>query len=265
MAGVARKQSDPELGLITGCPFFLSEERNPAATKSNSIVLIQHLTGFGLPLVTVSALIDSFNPCAFSIIFISLAFLVGLGKDNKTVLRLEAGYVAGIFAAYLLIGLGLLQAMSVLEAPRFMVKIGAALLIAMGLNGLLSRCLPSLSFNPKPLARIRSRLASLIERSTVPSFAALGGLVGLAEFPCSGGPYLMILGLLHDQNTFWTGFGYLLWYNLVFVFPLLFIAAASANRRMIEKIRKWEKSENRLLKAADSLLMVALGLIIFFF
>jgi cytochrome c biogenesis protein CcdA len=253
------------LGLIAVCPFFLSEERAPVSTKSNSIVLTQHLAGFGFPLVTISALIDSFNPCAFSVIFISLAFLASFGKDNKTVLRLEAGYIAGIFAAYLLIGLGLLQAMSALEAPRFMVKMGAVLLIAIGLNSLLSRYLPSLSFNPKPLARIRSRLASLIERSTVPSFAALGGIVGLAEFPCSGGPYLMILGLLHDQETFFTGLSYLLWYNLVFILPLLLVAAVSVNGRVIEKIRSWEKSENRLLKVADSLLMVALGLIILFF
>lgn len=262
MAGFARKQPDPELGLHRLPVISVENADYRRAIKPNSIVLTQHLAGFSFPLVTISALIDSFNPCAFSVIFISLAFLVSLGKDHKSVLRLEMSYAAGIFVAYFLIGLGLLQAMSLMGAPRFMVKVGAALLVALGANGLLVRYLPSLSFNPRPLSKIRARLAKLIERGTAPSFGALGVLVGLAEFPCSGGPYLMILGLLHDRDTFWAGLGYLLWYNLVFVFPLLLIAAASANRRIIEKIRSWEKLENRLLKSADSLLMAALGLVI---
>ena len=67
------------------------------------------------------------------------------------------------------------------------------------------------------------QLAQFIQKATVPSAIILGILVGLYEFPCTGGPYLMILGLLHDKASFIQGLIYLLYYNVIFVAPLIAI------------------------------------------
>ena len=46
-----------------------------------------------------------------------------------------------------------------------------------------------------------------MHQATLPAAFALGVVVGLCEFPCTGGPYLMILGLLHDRGTYTSGLG----------------------------------------------------------
>src|SRR3989344_1391690 len=57
-----------------------------------------------LPLVAVAALIDSINPCAFSILLLTIAFLFSLGKARGSILKIGGAYILGIFAVYILIG-----------------------------------------------------------------------------------------------------------------------------------------------------------------
>src|SRR3989344_5954715 len=49
--------------------------------------------------------------------------------------------------------------------------------------------------------------AVLMKQASLPAAFMLGALVGVCEFPCTGGPYLMVLGLLHDQGTYLRGLG----------------------------------------------------------
>jgi len=58
-----------------------------------------------LPLVGVAALIDSINPCAFSILLLTIAFLMSIGKVRSSVLAIGSAYILGIFVVYLVIGL----------------------------------------------------------------------------------------------------------------------------------------------------------------
>ena len=57
-----------------------------------------------LPLVIVAALIDSINPCAFSILILTIAFLVSLGRLRPGILKIGLMYILGIFVIYLMIG-----------------------------------------------------------------------------------------------------------------------------------------------------------------
>ena len=66
-----------------------------------------------LPLVGVAALIDSINPCAFSILILTIAFLFSIGKFRSSILKIGGSYIFGIFVVYMLIGLGILQALHI--------------------------------------------------------------------------------------------------------------------------------------------------------
>src|SRR3989337_2067354 len=70
-----------------------------------------------LPLVAVAALIDSINPCAFSILILTIAFLFSLGKLRSSVLVIGSAYILGIFLVYMLIGLGILQVLHIFDTP----------------------------------------------------------------------------------------------------------------------------------------------------
>ncbi|MDI6721376.1 MAG: hypothetical protein QMD85_03230, partial [Candidatus Aenigmarchaeota archaeon] len=59
--------------------------------------------------------------------------------------------------------------------------------------------------------------------------------------------------------TFWEGFGYLIIYNIFFVLPLLAILIAASNRRILNKIDKWEKKDKKYMKLANGIMMIVLG------
>jgi len=96
-----------------------------------------------LPLVGVAALIDSINPCAFSILLLTIAFLFSVGKLRSRILEIGGVYILGIFLVYILIGLGILQALHLFNTPHFMAKVGAFLLIALGVINLINEFFPN--------------------------------------------------------------------------------------------------------------------------
>ena len=221
------------------------------------------------PLVTAAALIDSINPCAFSILILTIAFLFSIGKFRSSILKIGGSYIAGIFIVYMLIGLGILQTLHLFAIPHFMAKVGASLLIALGAINLAGEFFPASpaggpSFPIKfriPHAAHR-KMAELMEQGSIPTAFFLGGLVGLCEFPCTGGPYLMVLGLLHDQATYLKGLGYLFLYNVIFVSPLVIILLISGNAALTEKVKSWQQKEKGLMRFGGGIAMIILGAVI---
>lgn len=216
-----------------------------------------------LPLVLVSALLDSINPCAFSILIVTIAFLFSLGKLRSHVLQIGTAYVLGIFLVYSLIGLGILQTLHLFDTPHFMAKLGASLLLALGALSLGGHFVPALRFNLGIPHAAHQRMAELMEHASLPSAFVLGGLVGLCEFPCTGGPYLLVLGLLHDHATYATGLAYLALYNVIFVLPLVVILLIASDRALLDKVQAWKNRRTASLRLWSGGAMVALGLIVF--
>lgn len=226
------------------------------------------LTGGGkllAPLVGISALVDSVNPCAFSILLLTIAFLFSLGKTRGGILMIGGFYIAGIFAAYMGIGLGILQALHFFNTPHFMGKVGSILLIGFGLINIINDIFPSFPIKLKIPDAAHSSMARLMEKASLPTAFLLGALVGLCEFPCTGGPYLLVLGLLHDNATRLTGFGYLIVYNLIFVLPLGVILALASEKSLLAKVDAWKKDESKNMRLWGGIAAVALGAVMFFF
>ncbi|MBI4119273.1 MAG: hypothetical protein HY456_00310 [Parcubacteria group bacterium] len=218
-----------------------------------------------LPLVGVAALIDSINPCAFSILILTIAFLFSIGKFRSGILKIGSSYIAGIFIVYMLIGLGILQTLHLFNTPHFMAKVGASLLIALGAINLINQFFPSFPIKLRIPHAAHRKMAELMEKGSIPTALLLGGLVGLCEFPCTGGPYLMVLGLLHDQATYLKGLGYLLLYNAIFILPLVIILLISSHEALLEKVKSWQQKESGLMRFGVGIAMIVLGVIIFFF
>ena len=216
-----------------------------------------------LPLVGVAALIDSVNPCAFSILILTIAFLFSLGRLRSSVLQTGACYILGIFVVYMLIGLGLLQVLHLFDTPHFMAKAGASLLIVLGLVSLANYAFPAFPVKLAIPHAAHSRMATLMEKASLPSAMALGVLVGLCEFPCTGGPYLMVVGLLHDQATFRAGLGYLTLYNVIFALPLVIILLIASDQALLARVEAWKKRGTRTMRLWAGNAMIALGLAIF--
>lgn len=216
-----------------------------------------------LPLVGVAALIDSINPCAFSILLLTIAFLLSIGKLRSSVLAIGSAYILGIFLVYLVIGLGLLQTLHIFDTPHFMAKVGASLLIVLGLINITKEFFPAFPLKLAIPQAAHRKIAVLMEKTSIPTAVVLGGLVGLCEFPCTGGPYLMVLGLLHDNATYYTGAGYLIMYNLIFISPLVLILLIASDQTLLAKVQAWQQGERKVMRWGGGLAMVALGGFIF--
>ena len=215
------------------------------------------------PLVAVAALVDSINPCAFSILLLTIAFLFSVGRLRSSILKIGGVYILGIFLAYLLIGLGLLHALHIFNTPHFMAKIGAVLLIAFGFINVFEVVWPRFPIKLHIPHAAHHKMAGLIDRASVPTAFMLGALVGVCEFPCTGGPYLAVLGLLHDSVTYWKGFGYLIFYNAIFVLPLIIILSIASNQSVLAKVQAWQNQERKQERLIAGVLMAALGALIF--
>jgi len=215
------------------------------------------------PLVTIGALIDSINPCAFSVLLLTVAFLFSLGQSRSGILKIGGVYILGIFLVYILIGLGILQALHLFNTPHFMAKVAALLLIIWGVIGLINEFFPAFPIKLKIPDFVHKPMAKLMVKASIPSVLVLGGLVGLCEFPCTGGPYIMILGLLHDKADFLKGLIYLLYYNLLFVLPLIIILLIASEKTLYERVQAWRKQETSKTKLISGLAMILLGIIIF--
>ncbi len=207
--------------------------------------LVSSSTDWFLPVILGAAAIDSINPCAFSILFLTITFLLSMGKDRKFILRAGAVYVFGIFLVYTLIGVGFLNVMSFFDIPNGLAKLGAIVLIAYSVVGIVGEFFPNFPLKLKIPASSHNTLARVIHKASIPASFFLGILVGLFEFPCTGGPYLFVLGLLHDQGRFWQGFGYLVVYNLVFVAPLIVILLVSSHKMVLEKVDRLRRLETK--------------------
>ena len=237
--------------------------KNSPATSS----IIWNLSREGtwlLPLLLVSALLDSVHPCSFSILLITIAFLFGIQLSRKKILQLGGTYIAGIFTAYFLIGLGILKVLHLFNTPHFMGKLGAILLIIFGVVNLLNRFFPRLPIRLKIPGVAHGAMSKLMDRASFPAVFGLGLLVGICQFPCMGGPYLMVIGLLRDQVTYMSGFGYLLLYNLILIVPLAAVLFISADKTLVDKVQIWKRDNIGGVKLWAGIGMIIIGILIFF-
>jgi cytochrome c-type biogenesis protein len=215
-----------------------------------------------LPLVLISSLLDSVHPCSFSILLITIAFLFGLQMTREKILQIGGVYIAGIFASYLLIGLGLLKVLHLFNTPHFMGKLGASLLIIFGIINLLNRFFPNMPIKLALPSSSHQLMAKLMKRTSVIAAFLLGALVGVCQFPCMGGPYLMVIGLLRDSQTYLAGFWYLLLYNLVLIIPLALVLWFSADKSVVDKMQEWKRDNLDSVRLIAGVIMIILGALI---
>ena len=214
------------------------------------------------PLILIAGLLDGINPCAFAVLLLFIAFLYTIKKTKASIFKMGVVYIAAIYLAYLLIGLGMFQALLIVGEMYLVAKISAWLIIILGLINIANYFFPSFPVKLKIPAFAKGSMKKWMYKSTLPAAFVLGFIVGLCTFPCSGGIYVAVVGLLAAKTTYFQGLMYLLIYNFMFVLPLIIMLLAASNKVMVKKMTKWEKSKSRNMNLLSGLVMIALGIII---
>ena len=216
-----------------------------------------------IPWVVIGGgVLDSINPCAFSVLIITIAFLMNLGFSRKRTLLIGSIYIFGIFITYLLIGLGIMKTLTVFGVSNIMAKVSAILILGFGAINIINYLFPKFPIKFQIPEISKPKIAQLMHKATFPAFFILGCLVGLSEVPCTVGPYLLILGLLHDNQTLISGFLYLLLYNFIFILPLILILSLASDKSVLDKINAVKKEHSKSMKLWGGIIMLLLGILI---
>ena len=230
-------------------------------TSSEENVVVKKLT---IPLVIGAAAVDAINPCAFAVLIILMTAALSIA-DKKRALKFGLAFTISIYISYFLMGLGLF---SVLQASGLSHNFYIFVTILAVIVGLLN-IKDYFWYGKGVLMEIplswRPTMKSIIKRATSPLGAFLVGFaVSCFELPCTGGPYIVILGLLAEEVTRATGITYLLLYNLVFVAPLIILSIiiykGLATTEKLESIRQGKIKVLHLI--AGILMLVIAGAMI---
>lgn len=212
--------------------------------------------------LTAAALVDAINPCSIAILVFLIGARVLISNQRKRALKVGLSFCLSIFIAYFLFGLGLL---TVVQVSGF----SGTFSMLVGLVALLS----GIFYLKDVFWRGRGGFAMEVPRSLKPllmkmlkgvtnPFGAfiMGFVVCLFEVPCTGGPYLFILGLMADSATRIQAIPLLLYYNFIFVLPLSIICLLLySNFFSTSKMREWNEKNKRLLRLAGGFAMIALA------
>ncbi len=216
--------------------------------------------------VACGAALDAINPCEFAILILLMGSLL-LNEDNrKKALFTGLSFIGAVFIAYFLMGVGLLEFLRAytLSVSQYFYYVIGALAIILGLLNIKDYFYyGGAGFLMEVPQSWRPRMKGLILKITTPFGAFLTGLlVSLFLLPCTSGPYVVILGMLASKTTVVQALLYLVFYNLIFIAPMLAIVLAIYWGLSPEKADAWRKQKLRLLHLIAGVVLLILGIAI---
>jgi cytochrome c biogenesis protein CcdA/glutaredoxin len=210
--------------------------------------------------ISGAALVDAINPCAITVLIILLSTLL-LAGEKRRALYGGLAFTAAIYISYFLFGLGIIYTLHIAGISLWFYRIVGVIAIVIGLANLKDFFWYGKGFVMEIPRRWRPTLQRILQRITSPIGAFLiGFVVTLFELPCTGGPYLFVLGLLSKDFSWGTAIPLLFYYNLIFVLPLLLITGLTyTGLASEEKVTEWKNKNLKILHLIAGIIMVALG------
>ena len=226
--------------------------------------------GMSLPVFTIIiAGLDAFNPCAFFVLLLMLSLLVN-AKDRKRMLLIGGIFVFFSGFIYFIFMAAWLNLFLYMGEIRIITIIAAV--VAIGISSInikdyfLFKKGVSLSIPDSAKPGLYERIRKLMNASSLPTMIL--GTIMLAivansyELLCTAGFPMVFTRLLtlHDLTS-WGYYLYLLFYNIIYVIPLLIVVLVFAKTL---GARKLSEKEGRVLKLVSGLMMLELGVLLLF-
>ncbi|MDF1557111.1 MAG: cytochrome c biogenesis protein CcdA [ANME-2 cluster archaeon] len=243
-----------------------SIENAPPLTEnvsSQSAAGYETLPELSFFVVLIAGLLAGFNPCLLAVMAFMASITLSSKGNRRDLLIMVAGFCAGIFAVYMVVGMGLLSIVK--QHPEIQESITLSLLLLIALLGLWH-------FYDAYYMKIHDR-SSLKTPRSFSSFARgiggkntllisilAGGLFSMIKAPCVGAVYFAILDMVISRGEIAEGAVYLAIYNLGVVLPVLalgILLAFGLSPERVDDLRESRRIEIRLITGAV-LLMIAL-------
>ena len=200
--------------------------------------ILDRIASWGLLTVAFAGLIDGLNPCAFTTLIFFVSYLSLSGRRGRQVLAVGMAFTAGVFLAYLLVGIGFWKILDLLGGvlitlSRWVYAITAGLCLVLAVLSLRDFLkarrgdIGDMALN-LPHA-LRMRINAIVRQGRrSQAFVAGAFITGVAisflELACTGQVYLpTIIFAMSHEGLRAQAFGYLLIYNLLFILPLVVV------------------------------------------
>ena len=231
--------------------------------------------------VLLAGLIDGVNPCAFATMIFFISWIALRGGSRRGMVIAGSGFIAGVFAAYLIIGLGFFAVFQAAQDMNVLRQVIRYLFTTLSLG------LSLLSFRDAYLiwksgkagamrlqlpAALKKRIHLVIRRSDMHQrpiliFAALfvtGLVVALLELACTGQIYFPTIAYMVQSGSRSGALFWLLLYNLAFILPLLLLFLLAMTGVSHTSITSWFTRHVAKGKGATGVLFLLLALVIWF-
>ncbi len=217
-----------------------------------------------LPLVTVAGLADGVNPCAIGMLLLLLGYLVVFARKPQDVVKIGGVYIATVFLTYLMIGLVFYQTVSWFHASSMfglISKVIGAMLLVGGLIQIKDFWLPNVGPHLKIPSASKNVLMKYVEQGSIPATAVLAVLVTALETPCSLPLYVGTATVLSQSGMApLLVAGYFIYYNFLFVLPLIVLLLMVWKGKKIIELNEWKHKAERWMQLVLGVLMVLLGI-----
>ncbi|HLD86462.1 MAG TPA: hypothetical protein VJB12_00190 [Candidatus Nanoarchaeia archaeon] len=229
--------------------------------------MIENLT---LGMIIAAAAADSINPCVFGVLIFLLAYMVKVFKSRIRMLIGGLVYICAVYLTYFLIGIGIFNLVRTyagyVSIPFYW--FAASVAIIAGLleikdyfwygKGFSLEMIPGAASRIKKYSSVMARLETRHPSVSLLVAFFLGIFVVFVELPCTGAPYLAILGMLSTGDLA-AGIPLLLLYNFIFILPLFFIIGLVYVGHTSKSLEGWRKEHRGTMRLAVGLLLLGLG------
>jgi len=220
--------------------------------------------------ITLLALADSVNPCAIAVLtMVLIAILIQNPEKKKKVLYAGLAFVSAVFIGYIFYGVILIQFFKTFaeflgKNSGYVYKGLAILAMILGaLNVKDFFFYKKGSFATEMPIFLRPKVKKIIEKIISPSGAfIIGFIITLFLLPCTIGPYIVASGLISGLKFIET-IPWLLYYNLIFVIPMLVIVGiVYFGFAKVEDASRWKEKNIKKLHLVAGILLFLVGFFI---
>lgn len=206
--------------------------------------------------ITMLALVDAVNPCTLAVQAFLLSALL-ITKGRKEALLGGILFSITVMVMYLLYGIGVLEiiyALGIESIIRILLKSLLLVMIILELSAYF-RYKPGFTSMEMPLRfrPITKKLLSSIEDVKVVPVIAI--MCSILLLPCSSGPYVAMLMIIRNMEIFQKALA-LLYYNLLFILPMIGITLAIFFGTSPKKVLKLRNKYIRELHLIAGILLI---------
>lgn len=222
-----------------------------------------------LPILTATALANGINPCGIGMLITFLGYLLvfgGKGKEKGWLIKTGLIYIGTVFVTYLFLGLMFYQVAFYMQrwwlAGAFKQILGGVIVIA----GLIQ--LKDVFWQDSPL-HLRmpkvgfEKISKLMARTSVGVTILIGILTTVFSTPCMLPLYVGTTAVIARSGLpMISVLGYFLYYNLIFILPLIVILVSMVGGKQVVEMKEWEHKNTTWMRLLLGIALVVMGVII---